>query len=59
MAEDLKSAEERDQIYGERLAEMAKKHSSEAFYALDYPLEAAMFSALVELFKELEKKRKL
>jgi hypothetical protein len=30
-----------DQIYGQRLAEMAKKHSSEAFYALDDPLEAA------------------
>ena len=27
-----------DQIYGQRLAEMAKKHSSEAFYALDDPV---------------------
>ena len=44
-----------DQIYGQRLAEMAKKHSSEAFYALDYPLEAAVFSVLVELIKETEK----
>lgn len=44
-----------DQIYGQRLAEMAKKHSSEAFYALDDPLEAAVFSVLVELMKELEK----
>ena len=26
-----------DQIYGQKLAEMAKKHSSEAFYALDDP----------------------
>ncbi len=32
-----------DQVYGQRLAEMAKKHSSEAFYALDDPLEAAIF----------------
>jgi hypothetical protein len=37
---------------------MAKKHSSEAFYALDDPLEAAVFSVLVELLRELEKKRK-
>ncbi len=41
-----------DQVYGQRLAEMAKKHSSEAFYALDDPLEAAIFSVLVELIKE-------
>jgi hypothetical protein len=48
-----------DQIYGQRLAEMAKKHSSEAFYALEDPLEAAVFSVLVELSKELEKKKDL
>jgi hypothetical protein len=42
-----------DQIYGQRLAEMAKLHSSEAFYGLDDPLEAAVFSVLVELMKEL------
>jgi hypothetical protein len=36
-----------DQIYGQKLAEMAKKHSnSEAFYALDDPLEATVFSVL-------------
>jgi hypothetical protein len=28
-------------------------HSSEAFYALDDPLEAAVFSVLVEVMKEL------
>ena len=44
-----------DQIYGQRLADMAKKHSSEAFYAFDDPLEAAVFSVLVELMKELER----
>jgi hypothetical protein len=32
---------------------MAKKHSSEAFYALDDPLEAAVFSVLVEMTREL------
>ena len=40
-----------DQIYALRLAEMAKMHSSEAFYALDDPLEAAVFSVLIELMK--------
>ncbi len=46
-----------DQIYGQRVAQMAKKHSSEAFYALDDPLEAAVFSVLVELLRELERGR--
>lgn len=32
-------------------------YSSEAFYALDDPLEAAMFSVLVEIMKEREDKR--
>ena len=41
-----------DQIYGQRLAEMVKKHSSEAFYAFDDPLEAAVFSVLVEMMRE-------
>jgi hypothetical protein len=41
-----------DQVYGQKLAEMANKHSSEAFYALDDPLEAAVFSVLVELVKK-------
>lgn len=44
-----------DQIYGQMLAEMAKKHSSEAFYALDDPLEAAVFSVLVEMVKKQSK----
>ena len=44
-----------DQVYGQRLVEMAKKHSSEPFYALDDPLEAAVFSVLVEMMKELER----
>jgi hypothetical protein len=35
---------------------MAKKHSSECFYAFDDPLEAAVFSALIELLKEQEQK---
>ena len=43
-----------DQGYAKELAAMAKKHSSEAFYALDDPLEAAVFSALIELMKKME-----
>jgi hypothetical protein len=54
-----RTLEKEDQIYGQKLAEMAKKHSSEAFYALDDPLEAAVFSVFVELFRELEKNREL
>jgi len=47
-----------DQVYGQMVAEMAKKHSSEAFCTLDDPLEAAVFSVLVEMVKEnsVEKK---
>jgi hypothetical protein len=45
-----------DQIYSQRLAEMVKMHSSEAFYALDDPLEAAIFSVLIELLKETDRK---
>jgi len=44
-----KALKKEDQIYGQKVAEMAKKHSSEAFYALDDPLEAAVFSVLLEL----------
>jgi hypothetical protein len=35
---------------------MVKMHSSEAFYALDAPLEAAIFSILIELLKETDRK---
>jgi hypothetical protein len=34
---------------------MAKMHSSEAFYALDDQLEAAVFSVLVEMMKKMDK----
>ena len=44
-----------DQIYGQRLAEMVKMHSSEGFYAFDDPLEAAILSVLIELMRELGK----
>ncbi|VVB64580.1 Uncharacterised protein [uncultured archaeon] len=32
---------------------MVKMHSSEGFYAFDDPLEAAVFSVLVEMMKNL------
>ena len=47
-----------DQPYALELAQMAKKHSCEAFYALDDPLEAAVFSVLIELLKEREDQSK-
>jgi hypothetical protein len=45
-----------DQVYADRLIVMAKRHSSEGFYAFDDPLEAAMFSALVEMLKEMDRR---
>jgi hypothetical protein len=38
-----------DRPHAEQLVTSAKKHSSEAFYGCDDPLEAAVFSALVEI----------
>ena len=46
-----------DQQYGEKLVELAKMHSSEAFIACDDPLEAAVFSVLVEMIKRQEKQK--
>ena len=43
-----------DQVYAERLADMAKRHSSEGFYVFDDPLEAAVFSVFVEILKEID-----
>jgi len=44
-----------DQICGHKLAEMVKMHYNEGFYALDDPLESAVFSVLIELMRELER----
>jgi hypothetical protein len=51
-----KALKKKDQVHGQKAAEMAKMHSSEAFRALDDPLEAAVFSVLVEMMKELAEK---
>lgn len=40
-----------DRSYGEKLAGMTETHASEAFYGCDEPLEAALFSVLVEVIK--------
>jgi hypothetical protein len=48
-AEDLC---EEDRAYARQVVSMAKKHASEEFYIFDNPLEAAVFSALVELLRE-------
>lgn len=37
-----------------RVAEMARRHASECFYAFDDPLEAALFSFFVELARSGE-----
>ena len=50
-ARSSRSLKKEDQQYGEKLVELAKKHSSEAFMACDDPLEAAVFSVLVETIK--------
>jgi hypothetical protein len=50
-ARSSRALKKEDQQYGERLVELAKKHSSEAFIACDDPLEAAVFSVLVETLK--------
>jgi hypothetical protein len=46
-----------DRVRAERIVAMAKRHSSELFYGLDDPLEAAVFSVLVEILKEMEREQ--
>jgi hypothetical protein len=38
-----RTLKKKDKVYGQKVAEMAKKHPSEAFYAQDDPLDRAMF----------------
>jgi hypothetical protein len=40
-----------DREPGRKLAGFAKTHSSEAFFGCDNPLEAALFSSLLEISK--------
>ena len=41
-----------DQPHAERLAEMIRAHATDRLRAIEDPLEAAMFSLLIELVKE-------
>lgn len=50
-ARSARALRKEDRKYGEELAELARMHSSEAFVACDDPLEAAVFSVIVELLK--------
>ncbi len=56
-AKTAKAMKKFDQIYALKLAEMVKKHSSEAFYMLNDPLEAAVFSVLLEIVKEIDESK--
>ena len=46
-----------DQAYADKLAEMIARHAKERFTAFEDPLEAALFSVLIELLKEIDRKR--
>jgi hypothetical protein len=50
-ARSSRALKKEDQQYGEEIVKLVKMHSSEAFIACDDPLEAAVFSALVEMLK--------
>ena len=52
LARATRALKKEDQPYGERLVVLAKKHSSEAFYGCDDPLEAVVFSVLVEMLRQ-------
>jgi hypothetical protein len=54
-ARSARALRKEDQRFGERLVEMAKTHSSEAFVACDDPLEGVVFSALVEILRRQDK----
>jgi len=50
-ARSSRALKKEDQQYGEEIVKLVKMHSSESFIACDDPLEAAVFSALVEMLK--------
>ena len=55
-ARTKRALKKEDQRYADTLAGMAKKHSSEVFYLFDDPLEATVFSVLLEVLKYMEAK---
>jgi hypothetical protein len=50
-ARSSRALKKEDQSYGEEIVKLVKMHSSEAFIACEDPLEAAVFSTLVEILK--------
>ena len=54
-ARSARALKKEDRQYGELLVELAKVHSSEAFVACDDPLEAVVFSALVEIIRRQDR----
>jgi hypothetical protein len=53
-ARSSRSLKKEDQRYGEKLVKLAKMYSSEAFFGCDDPLEAVVFSVLIEMIKRQE-----
>jgi hypothetical protein len=49
-----KGLREEDRRSAERIADLAKRHASDGFCSFDDPVEAAIFSACVEILKLLE-----
>jgi general stress protein YciG len=43
-----------DRQYAQQLAEDVKRHSPATFYGFDDPVEAAVFSVLVEILKKID-----
>lgn len=50
-ARSERALKRKEQHYGEKLVELANKHSGEAFVTCDDPLKVAIFSVLIETLK--------
>jgi hypothetical protein len=46
-----------DQAYAEKLSEMIARHEKEHLAVFEDPLEAALFAILIELLKEIDRKK--
>jgi hypothetical protein len=46
-----------DQAYAEQLSEMIARHEKERLAVFEDPLEAALFAVLIEMLKEIDRKR--
>lgn len=52
-----KALKKEDKGVADKLVAMIKKHSNEVFYNFSDPLEAAVFSALLEMQKQIDEMR--